>query len=878
MDDVGMTGETLITEEISILPSLGWLLFQIFVIFCVGALVAFVAAPWGRRLLDPSIRRDHYSDHILLHSVLMDGETVRCTTGTLFKVIRIGGTDLDAIDEIQVEELFRRRKQMLFALSSSRVRVRQISMRRRLDLSALKAGTGGVEGGKEPSFISKVLQSYSNRFTASFRNEHYIILAIEGVNDAAREELEGARRQILTTLSPYNPGVLKLGKPEEWSELIEFLGSILNPGFLVRGRAALLRDMPPGKSLAQIVCQSEPDFLNGKSEDGLAKDKKHRGVVKFTHRNRETFVGAIAVSTWGDETSSDMIQRIMALESETVIHQIFDVFDRKEGTEYVESTMKSTLMAGAIGQRKQAQFQQAIEVMDGDQISEHERLCRYEFILFVHGYSASDLDARMSQAEEIFIDENYVTVRLNDDQIPFAFLGLLPPHHEPIYEITPFSSNVADFMPFSTPSQGFRKSDWGEEPIQYFHTASNAVYSFIFHENEEPLSPGHTFMFGKTGGGKTVIQNFLAISATRHKDLKAFIFDRGDASYIAVKAFGGRYFQLQSSTDGHGEICRLNPFQLDIREDMSAETNWLIGWLIEHVGHIDRKDRDKIEDVTQAIRGLARVERRYRYMESFVNALHHKETKEHFADFIEGGRHAYLFRVDANRPQTVWDTLNFDNDTQIYGFDFEAVLEDPLLTEVLLTYVYYRISKEVARTGCPWLMALDELKAMLAASPAFVEKFNNWLDEARRKRGVILGAFQFIEQMLESGTLTRITNAKANFVFLPNESATREAYVETLGASQKVFDMIKKRDASTQDLDRFIVLQRPMENGQEGAVVLKTDLSDLEDTEFGNLLCLFIGGHEPANRYREFEARYGYPNCVHEYVRQSSRARRAKVA
>lgn len=862
----------MITSELSETPSLAMMLTYIsFILIPALAGAAFLLTPL-RKWLDPVRKGEKLVDHILLDRVLRDGVTVRCTDGSLFQVMRIGGVDLNSLDEQTLNGLTIARKALLFRLGNSEVVVRKISTRQKVDLTRYaKVMTEGSRKSDRHFWLNAVLEKYAELFTASYRNAHFLIFSIEGEKAQATEQLNKAVREGLQALGQFSPEVLSLGKPDEQSELLETLGNLLNPGIRVQAKGALARSAIPDQRLAHALVRSSADFLAGQDEPSIGPGKHNRGLARFTCQGTDTFVAGVSVLTWASVVRQSTISRLLAEDSELVLCEWMSVRDRQDSEDHIKSVRKKTFITGEAGRRRTAQFEFLSDAVAGDNVAEDQRIVDFELTIFVHGTSAKDVWQRVERVEALLGRDTYETVRLNDEQLPYRWLSMLPPHWIPIHQVSPLAQNVADLMPFSSPSQGLDRCDWGNGPVQMFHTPEQAVYSFVWHESTANLARGHTFLVGQTGGGKTVLMNFLMASSTHYPGTKAFIFDRGDASYITVKALGGRYFQLQhSSTATVGDICRLNPFQLDIKPDMSGETRWLVTYLRDHIAGVDPMDTLVVEDIESAVRGLAAVDRRHRHMQEFYNNLTTREAKDRFREFVGHGTYSHVFRVDPDKPETVKDTLHFDDDCQIFGFEFEEVLADPRLTEAILPYIHYRISKEVARTGCPWLMILDELKALLEGSDRMVEVFNNWLDEARRKRGVIVGALQFIEQMVETGSLSRIREANANLMFLPNLRAEEHIYREALDVSYREFNMIARRDSSTQDITRFVVVKRQMESGAIGSVVLLTDLDCLKHSKEGDLLCLFEGGHEPANLYREMEARYGYPECVRAFIQYRS--------
>src|SRR3546814_13865044 len=89
---------------------------------------------------------------------------------------------------------------------------------------------------------------------------------------------------------------------------------------------------------------------------------------------------------------------------------------------------------------------------------------------------------------------------------------------------------------------------WGDA-IALMKTSARSPYFFSFHKRDI----GHTLIVGPTGGGKTVIVNFLMAQAVKSGARQIFVVtDRG--ARISVLASGGTYL-----TTEHGKHTRSAP-------------------------------------------------------------------------------------------------------------------------------------------------------------------------------------------------------------------------------------------------------------------------------------------------------------------------------
>src|SRR3546814_8796073 len=84
---------------------------------------------------------------------------------------------------------------------------------------------------------------------------------------------------------------------------------------------------------------------------------------------------------------------------------------------------------------------------------------------------------------------------------------------------------------------------WGDA-IALMKTSARSPYFFSFHKRDI----GHTLIVGPTGGGKTVIVNFLMAQAEKTGARQIFV-DKDRGAQIFVLASGGTYLTLENGKD-----------------------------------------------------------------------------------------------------------------------------------------------------------------------------------------------------------------------------------------------------------------------------------------------------------------------------------------
>lgn len=827
--------------EILEVPDKTVLLWQLAMLVVVTCSLFALFMPSVRMFFFPVKKRTKLADHLGYDRIDSDGRTVFCRGGARFQVVRVRGLDSDALATATQEDLFLKRKIWLHGLSAGgqfpfQGRLMLIDQRRVVDL------TRNTQG-RVSYFIDLIIKQYMRRFERSYRNTHYVVIVIPPKATHPQEQLETAVRNLVRQLgsvesasNSYGAEPLELGrKGSENSPLLSYLAQMVNPGFSTSVR----RDALGENRVSDVVCQS---YLVFKDEEiGL---KISDGFGRFSHKGNTCWMSAVMLMTssirWGDQ----LPKKLLGLDQTLTVAQWVTPWDERRSRAYVKEFIKSETEEEDVAQTGLNEAVVAANLIGGS-AENSELFFTYEMTVFVYGETRQEVVRGMNKVIAAIEDSKFTAVPVVDE-LDERWFSLHPPYQAETRPLTPMTSNVANVVCFPSPQQGYEKSDWGQRPVQFFHTASQSAYGFIFHALDHGKAPGHTALFGETGGGKTVLQNLLAASTLAHPDARVFIFDRYDSSYVFTKASGGKYIVVDTSHDiPHAEVARLNPFSLDLRPDGGGDTPFVQRWLSDHA--LGVSDADSVAHIARILRQMSKLPIDKRNMVEFEKECPEgSSVKEAAKKWVPGGEFGHVL---STKP----DSLDFDQECRLFTFDATRFLENARISQTVIPYLSYRIETLVSRLGCPWLMIIDETKAMLQGGKNFAEWYLKLHDEARRLRGVIVSSFQRVSQAAKSGVLHTIREACVNHIYLPNPDADRSDYMDTQGLGDREFAVVKKLSDQVRDLDFYALLRRR----NEGSVILTTDLSDLNTSEEGPLLQLFESGPEAANMYRACEAEYG---------------------
>ncbi len=296
-----------------------------------AALTVASCVPAAQRFLYPPARQSRFRDQILFEEILEDGETVRCTDGSLVVVVALAGRDLSSLPDERWSELFNARKRWMEAIGAlGGVRMISVTTRRYHD------DRDAVDGYSNP-VLRELMEAWQKGFGASFRNAHFVVFWVSGGTHAARTKLRDAVKETRETLRDYQPHVLKAGRPDDPSPLLGFWASLLNPMRRVQmvnvgssanpvhlpnfARASMQESDGLDRRLAELVASANVSFSDG------GEDAEEDGIIAFRDGPRKAYMAGMGIAKWGNETSERILQRVSSMPCEMFIVQWINVMD-----------------------------------------------------------------------------------------------------------------------------------------------------------------------------------------------------------------------------------------------------------------------------------------------------------------------------------------------------------------------------------------------------------------------------------------------------------------------------------------------------------------------------------------------------------------------
>ncbi len=340
---------------------------------------------------------------------------------------------------------------------------------------------------------------------------------------------------------------------------------------------------------------------------------------------------------------------------------------------------------------------------------------------------------------------------------------------------------------------------WGEA-VTVFDTTSGTPFFFSFHIRDV----GHTAIIGPTGGGKTVLMNFLCVQAMKFSP-RIFFFDKDHGAEIFIRALNGIY----SVVEPRGNTG-LNPLHLD---DTTENRTFLMEWMKVLATTLSSDlTPDDILRINDAIEGnfkLRKEDRMLRNLVPFLGIGGADTLAGRMMMWHSEGSHAALFDNEE-------DLLDFTK-SRVFGFEMGNLLKDPAALAPTLLYLFHKIS--ISLDGTPSIIILDEAWALID-NPVFAPRIKDWLKVLRKLNTFVIFATQSVEDASKSQISDTLVQQTATQIFLPNLKAT-SAYRDVFMLTEREYSLIKYTDPGS----RFFLVKQGV-----SAVVARIDLRGLEDT------------------------------------------------
>jgi type IV secretion system protein VirB4 len=744
----------------------------------------------------PVMKRDAEAERFIPYARHIDESIIQLDDGEMLAVLKLEGMAFETADVRELNDWHEKLNGIWRAIADERVALYVHTIRR--------AEYGYPHGSFRSAFAQQLDDAYRARVQAKrmFVNEHYLTLVMrpavgrtdkvvssllallrkgtpreEEAEDQALEKMHDLIRDTEKLLGRLRPRLLGTYDHNGlvFSEIMEFMSAVMTG---TRRRIPLVR---------------------GHLGSALYSDRLIFGseTIEIREPGLSRYAGMLGIREHAARTRSGQLDALLSVQFEFALGQSFAFFGKTSGME--------------VARRKQAQmsatddvaFSQADELGDAmdDLQSNRFVLGEHQLGLAVFGDTVKALNENMSLARAALSESGMVAVR-EDIANEAAYWSQLPGNFK--WRPRPAaitSRNFAALAPFHSSPVGQASGNLWGEAIALLKTSAHSPYFFNFHNGDL----GHTLIIGPSGGGKTVIQNFLLAQSEKSGARQVFI-DKDCGAEIYVRASGGTYLALKNGTPtGFAPLKALDhsPRNLDFL------TSFLRLLVTPANEVLSAQDNNAI---VGALRGIGRLPLAERSL-GRVRSLLPQATLEGIGPRLErwclGSELGWVF--DNER-----DTLSLDAD--FTGFDMTDFLDNAEVRPPLMRYLFHRIDDVI--DGRPVIIDIDEFWKALG-DDAFRDFAQDGLKTYRKRNAVMMFGTQSPSDALKSDIARTIVEQVATKILLPNPNATERDYIDGLNLTRAEFALI--RTELSPESRRFLVKQ-----GHD-SVVVELDLDGLDD-------------------------------------------------
>lgn len=606
----------------------------------------------------------------------------------------------------------------------------------------------------------------------------------------------------------------------EFEEQLSAFSSAFDCGRLIRlEREALLgalyRRINLEPEVENVSIPDAPIYLDSLlSATTVQVDPTTSNVLRFDGVSRR-FVGALTVKDWPTESFPGMLDQMLAIPGEFIIHHSFRFVSQSAADDYTTrmeahhrglSVKFTDVIRQAVTGNPPERYDEGRLVLASQAADARasitaikQRFGWYHFSVLAIGDTPEEVNETLGEIKKALNRHEVVSIR-ESMALLSTYAGTIPANHDLLVRWFFFSSaTLADLAHVRLFTSGSlwndhysRQSRKPEPTLTAFPTQHNTPVFFSTHLDDL----AHTLIVGPPGSGKTVIVNFMLSQFRKYPGGRVFVFDKDRSCQITTLLQGGKHINLMAS-ENRG---LMNPYSL-LRDRDSLGNLIHLSWLIRFTVYLlesqsERKlsaESKELEQVERAIISVAQLEPRFWRLSAIFGLFNEgSPLKNRLSPWIQGNDRGHFFDNEV-------DTFDFGTFTTI---EMGALLErDPVAAIAVLDYAVYQISLSLADdTTDPTIIYIEEVWFMLK-NPAFEQIIENWLRVLRKKNAALWFATQALQELAGSNISAAILNSVPTRIFCPNDDARSEQnyklYTQDFGLNNTQVDQIQKAQRKT---------------------------------------------------------------------------------
>ncbi len=517
--------------------------------------------------------------------------------------------------------------------------------------------------------------------------------------------------------------------------------------------------------------------------------------IRLPHTSH--YLGMFGVREYVATTRTGQFNSLLTLDFPFVLTQSFAPLVKSVASERFTRKYKQMVSSDDAG------VSQAEELLDGV-----DDLMANRFAMGEHHLSIAVIDddprrllERLSIARSAAADTGMVMAR-EDVALEAAFWAQLPGNFR--MRVRPAVINTRNFAglsPFHTFPAGHKSGNHWGEAVTLLKTRAGSSFWFSFHKADV----GHTLIIGPTGGGKTVLQNFLQAQLEKTGARQVF-FDKDRGAEIFVRACGGTYLTLRN-----GEPTGFAPLKgLSATPDNIAFLRQFFRVLVRRENRpFSVAEERMIDDGIDAVMRLPPESRSLSAMREMLGYADAEGVGARLERWCLGGPLGWAF--DGPRDEVSMAA-------QFIGFDMTDFLENPEIRTPTMLYLFHRVDELL--NGQRVVVDVDEFWKALE-DDAFRAFAKDGLKTFRKRNAFMVFGTQSPSDALRSPIASAIIEQSATKILLPNSEARRSDYCDGLGLTEAEYRLI--REELTPESRTFLVKQG------HTSIVAKLDLGGMSN-------------------------------------------------
>ena len=753
---------------------------------------------WPKR--QALLRRELWANRQIPYTAHLSEHVVRTKWGDFVQVFRVGGASFESADDAQINNWHERLSIAWRNLASPNLAIWTHVIRRRE--RSYPAGDYPVD------FAANLNGRYRERLSGErlMLNELYVALvyrstpgvvtdwtakilkrthqgALEADMRAALDACDKLRQTLRASLDRYEVEALGVyqNNGHTCSLVLEFLAYLINGEW---------QRMPlPRAPLNEVLASSRPVF-------GVE-------VIEYRTPTHTHLAAMLGIKEYPTPTVTGMFHGLLSAPFPLILTQSFTFLSKASSQGLLQRQFARMSNAGDFAVTQAAQLQDALDALAGDEFVMGDHHLSLQVMTDpVECYESNEaakqqksLNDRVGIARRILSDTNMAVAR-EDLALEAAYWGQLPGYFSRRLRKAPITSrNFAAMAPFHNYPVGRAVGNHWGDALTLLITSARSPYFFSLHASD-PRDPdggsrrdvGHTFLCGPTGGGKTVLIGVLISMLTKFGCTQVII-DKDRGLEILVRALGGEYLPLKN-----GIQTGCNPLQLP---PTPANVDFLKGWLRLLVNTNAGEGRSggstlpvrEEADLELALRGTLALEpdaRRLSRLIEFLDPTPPDGVHARLSRWCHqaGGEYGWAFDnpEDLIVPRLARNSL--------IGFDCTDQINHSVVRAPMTAYLLHLVSQLLGTRRLVCFM--DEFQALLA-DPAFAGFADTSLPTWRKLDGVMFMATQSPRKVIESRISRSVVEQTPTKIYLPNNEATREDYIDGFGLTEREFKLIKEQ-------------------------------------------------------------------------------------